>query len=150
MLSAILSFLTNLTCLADTIYYEARGEIWEGQIAVAQVVLLRAELSQSEICVVVKEKRQFAPALQKPSATYRANRSREYIVALLVLMNYIIPRRSRNYVNSYFETVGHDYLERKYGLRPTERIGNHQFFREARRGYRFYINRGNSAEDTNQ
>jgi spore germination cell wall hydrolase CwlJ-like protein len=47
------------TCLAQVIFFEARGEPRLGQIAVAQVVLNRVKSRQMSICAVVHEKGQF-------------------------------------------------------------------------------------------
>jgi spore germination cell wall hydrolase CwlJ-like protein len=49
-------------CLAKTVYFEARGESLEGQLAVAEVVLNRAAsgLYPSTICGVVTQRAQFS------------------------------------------------------------------------------------------
>lgn len=49
-------------CLASTIYFEARGEPLEGQLAVAEVVLNRARSGRypSTICGVVRQPAQFS------------------------------------------------------------------------------------------
>lgn len=53
---------TDLNCLAQNIYHEARGEPIEGQIAVALVVTNRviSGLFQNTICGVVYAKEQFS------------------------------------------------------------------------------------------
>ena len=49
-------------CLATAVYFEARGESLEGQLAVADVVINRAESEQypDDWCDVVKQKAQFS------------------------------------------------------------------------------------------
>ena len=49
-------------CLATAVYFEARGESLEGQLAVADVVLNRADSEQypDDWCEVVKQKAQFS------------------------------------------------------------------------------------------
>jgi len=49
-------------CLAATIYHESRGEIFQGQVAVAQVVLnrMRSPRWPDDACQVVKASRQFS------------------------------------------------------------------------------------------
>lgn len=47
-------------CLALTVFFEARGEPEIGQIAVAEVVVNRAEAKNTSICSVIKEKGQFS------------------------------------------------------------------------------------------
>lgn len=50
------------TCLAQAVYFEARGESLEGQLAVAQVVLNRAASGTfpASVCEVVKQPAQFS------------------------------------------------------------------------------------------
>lgn len=52
------TYMKQIQCLARNIYYEARGESWEGQMAVAKVTLNRVEsdLFPNTICGVVEEK----------------------------------------------------------------------------------------------
>ncbi|WP_339703368.1 cell wall hydrolase [uncultured Sphingosinicella sp.] len=52
----------DMRCLASAIYYEARGESLEGQLAVAQVILNRAENDRwpNDICAVVYQSGQFS------------------------------------------------------------------------------------------
>lgn len=49
-------------CVATAVYFEARGEPLEGQLAVAQVVLNRAASGKypSSVCAVVKQSAQFS------------------------------------------------------------------------------------------
>lgn len=51
--------LTDAQCLSLAIYKEARGEKYNGQVGVANVVLNRAEDSGKSICSVVFAKGQF-------------------------------------------------------------------------------------------
>lgn len=54
--------LTSLMCLSLAIYYEARDQSLEGQIAVAEVVLNRVESSKfpDTVCDVVWQRKQFS------------------------------------------------------------------------------------------
>jgi spore germination cell wall hydrolase CwlJ-like protein len=58
----------QILCLQETIYFEARGESQEGQIAVAHVVLNRllSEKFPDEICDVVYQRHQFSWTSNKP------------------------------------------------------------------------------------
>jgi hypothetical protein len=67
-------------CLAGAVYFEAKGEPLEGQLAVAEVILNRTEADgyPNSICGVVKQKAQFSfvrggriPAIPKTSAAWR-------------------------------------------------------------------------------
>lgn len=52
----------EIACLASVIHFEARGEPREGQIAVAEVVIARAESSfyPDDLCAVVRQPKQFS------------------------------------------------------------------------------------------
>ncbi|MCB2066902.1 MAG: cell wall hydrolase [Erythrobacter sp.] len=52
----------ELTCLAEAVYFEARGEPLDGQLAVARVIVNRAESSQfpDDYCGVVTQRGQFS------------------------------------------------------------------------------------------
>ena len=56
--------LASQTCLATTVYLEARGEPTVGQFAVAEVALRRQEIGRwgHDLCKVVTAPYQFAPA----------------------------------------------------------------------------------------
>jgi spore germination cell wall hydrolase CwlJ-like protein len=53
---------TEQDCLATAVYFEARGEPVEGQLAVAEVVLNRASSGRypASLCAVVTQKAQFS------------------------------------------------------------------------------------------
>jgi spore germination cell wall hydrolase CwlJ-like protein len=51
---------SDQTCLAETIYYEARGLSEQGQIAVAYVALNRSRAKRKSLCAIVYEKGQFS------------------------------------------------------------------------------------------
>lgn len=73
----------ELKCLADNIYFEARGESVDGQIAVAQVVLNRVNDSYfpNSVCAVVYQRSQFSWTLRK---NHRVNDRDSYEFAELV------------------------------------------------------------------
>lgn len=52
------NFSEQLNCLAHNIYYEARGESYDGKLAVAQVVLnrIKSNLFPNTVCGVVYQK----------------------------------------------------------------------------------------------
>lgn len=54
-----------LLCLAANVYHEARGEPYEGMVAVAEVTLRRAEQSGSDVCSVVYKPWQFSWTMTK-------------------------------------------------------------------------------------
>jgi spore germination cell wall hydrolase CwlJ-like protein len=75
-------------CLAKAVYFEARGESLEGQLAVAQVILNRAKsgIYPDSICKVVTQKSQFSfirrgrfPAVDESSDCWRKANAIAYI-----------------------------------------------------------------------
>lgn len=69
----------ELKCLADNVYYEARGENFEGMVAVAKVTLNRTKHNDypDSICGVVYQPYQFSWTLKKQKPPKPA----EYAVA---------------------------------------------------------------------
>lgn len=70
----------EMQCLAGTVYFESKGESLDGQLAVAKVVLARAESSRfpNSICGVVYQRKQFSfvrggrmPKIHKGRKTWR-------------------------------------------------------------------------------
>lgn len=58
-----------MDCVADTVYYEARGEGEEGMRAVAHVIFNRAKQEGVSPCIIVRRPNQFAkgPSRRKDS-----------------------------------------------------------------------------------
>lgn len=69
-----LKFQQQVTCLAQNVYYEARGESYQGKLAVTQVVLnrVRSGLFPDTVCGVVYQRNnngcQFSWVCQKPNS----------------------------------------------------------------------------------
>jgi len=72
-----------LQCLAEAIYFEARGEPEEGQIAVAQVVLnrVRSKLYPSGVCEVVYQNAERPNACQFSFACDKAAKAVHNVMA---------------------------------------------------------------------
>ncbi|MXP26459.1 cell wall hydrolase [Altererythrobacter indicus] len=70
----------EMYCLAGAVYFEARGEPLDGQLAVAQVIVNRAESDEfpDDYCGVVTQRKQFSfvrgghiPAVNRSSAAWK-------------------------------------------------------------------------------
>lgn len=117
-------------CLATAVYFEARGESLEGQLAVARVVMNRAASGRypPDICSVVKQPAQFSFVRHGEFPSIDANCgawARAQGVARLALAN-IVPSVS-NDVLWYHAT----YVAPSWGhrLNMAEKIGLHIFYR---------------------
>ena len=71
---------TALTCLAAAVYFEARGEPIDGQIAVAEVVVNRVadDRFPGDVCDVVKQNR-YPGVLHRCQFSFYCNGQREIV-----------------------------------------------------------------------
>jgi N-acetylmuramoyl-L-alanine amidase len=117
-------------CIATAVYFEARGETLEGQLAVARVIMNRAASGQypASWCSVVKQPAQFSfvrhgqfPAINTASAAW----ARAQGITRLAMAN-VIPTLS-NDVLWYHAT----YVAPSWGhrLSMAQKIGQHIFYR---------------------
>lgn len=124
ILSLVMLFApTEFNCLAQNVYYEARSESIEGQLAVADVTLNRVEDPRwpKSICGVVEQKNQFSwvgNVKEKPKG--KAWRKAQE-VALQALMN-----EDRLEVTHFHAT----YVSPKWAAKKKKvtKIGNHIFY----------------------
>ena len=118
------------SCLATAVYFEARGESVEGQLAVARVVMNRAASGRypTDWCSVVKQPAQFSfvrhgefPSIDTASAAW----GRAQGVARLAVAN-VVPSVDTD-VLWYHAT----YVDPSWGhrLSMVEKIGAHLFYR---------------------
>ena len=108
-----------MDCVAETVYYEARGEGETGMRAVAHVIYNRAREQGVSPCIIVRQPNQFAPSRGKPSASNQAWR-----VAVRVAQN---PGVDLTRGATYF----HNLTVRPYwirSLRVTFSFGGHIFY----------------------
>jgi N-acetylmuramoyl-L-alanine amidase len=117
-------------CLATAVYFEARGESVEGQLAVARVVMNRASSGRypPDYCSVVKQPAQFSfvrhgqfPYIDTASAAW----GRAQGVARLAVAN-VVPS-----VDSDVLWYHANYVAPSWGhrLNMVEKIGAHLFYR---------------------
>lgn len=111
-----------LTCLATVIYLEARGESFEGQIAVAQVVINRSEHEDfpNEVCEVVRQPRQFAYENVSYSELQQAGSFRAATEALL--------SDDMTMGATYFHSGREPYWTDEFDL--TLVVGGHKFYKD--------------------
>lgn len=125
----------ELRCLSEAVYYEARGESYQGQVAVAEVVVNRAHsrVYPTSICGVVYQGSHRATGCQFTfTCDGSINRSprgqawaRSQYVARQVLSGFERPLTSR--ATHYHTTAVNPYWSSN--LIETGRIGTHIFYR---------------------
>ncbi len=122
-------FLRQVRCLADNIYYEAGFEPYQGQLAVAQVVLNRIKSHDypHTVCGVVYQPYQFTWTLHKqPRKNWRVYR-KVYRLAENVLV-----RRVRSPIigrDVLFYHAVYDNPSWAQNVTPVAEIGNHVFYK---------------------
>lgn len=129
-------FATNSTldeqtnCLATAVYFEARGESVDGQLAVARVVMNRAASGRypPDWCSVVKQHAQFSfvrhgefPYIDANCLAWR----RAKAVAELAVAN-IVPSVSNDVLWYHANYVAPAW---RHGLQEVQQIGAHIFYR---------------------
>ena len=108
-----------MDCVAEAVYYEARGEGEEGMRAVAHVIFNRAREQGVSPCVIVRQPGQFARSRGRPS------NSSTWRTALRIAQN---PGRDITRGATYF----HNTTVRPYWIRSvrvTLSLGRHIFYR---------------------
>lgn len=117
-------------CLATAVYFEARGESLEGQLAVARVVINRAASGRypPDWCSVIKQPAQFSfvhngqfPQADTGSDAWRKAEA----IAELAAAN-IVPSVGPNVLWYHADYVAPTW---RHGLQEVEQIGAHIFYR---------------------
>jgi spore germination cell wall hydrolase CwlJ-like protein len=120
----------QMTCLATAVYFEARGESLEGQLAVAHVVMNRAASGRypPDWCSVVKQPAQFSfvrrgtfPSVDTNCEAWRKAQA----IAELAAAN-IVPSVSSDVLWYHADYVAPSWGQR---LNVVEKIGAHIFYR---------------------
>ena len=125
----------ELACLTEAIYFEARGESINGQIAVAEVIINRAEnpIFPNSICEVIK---QGAQNLNRCQFSYKCDGQPEYMnerkakkraadVAILLM------KGERRAISGNATHYHADYVDPYWAskLKKTATVGTHIFYK---------------------
>ena len=116
-------------CLAVAVYFEARGETLDGQLAVAEVVLNRSRSGQypADVCAVVKQKAQFSFVRngQFPTADRASSAWKKAVAVAKVAQDKLVTKLPRNVL--FYHA---DYVAPSWGKRLTRqaKIGTHIFY----------------------
>jgi spore germination cell wall hydrolase CwlJ-like protein len=114
----------ELQCLADNIYYEARGESFKGKLAVAVVTLNRVGLPQysSSICGVVYQKNQFSWTRTKLKITDFYAWTDSLLAANMAMED---SKVLGNFEATHYHSTD---INPGWKLRKVAKIGKHQFY----------------------
>ena len=114
---------TNLTCLANAIYHESRGEDTKGQIAVGYVVMHRVAASgKKSICKVVNKANQFSPVVRTHPKDEKAWKRAVWVAGMVVAKEVRDPVPGALFFHSYKSNP--TFLADN---RVVARIGGHTF-----------------------
>lgn len=118
----------EIECLAKNIYFEARGEPIEGQVAVAAVTINRvnADKFPKSICKVVHQPYQFSWVQQLKSHTPKSKA--EYELAVKIATGYIEGKfKDPTYGSTYYHA---DYVNPRWNkfVNKKVKIGSHIFY----------------------
>lgn len=108
-----------MDCVAETVYYEARGESEQGMRAIAHVIFNRAEKEGVSPCIIVRRPNQFAKPKKKITDW------KSWKLAKLISEN---PGKDFTKGATYF----HNYSVKpswSYKFRVTYRLGGHIFYK---------------------
>lgn len=114
----------EVLCLANNIYYEARGESFKGKLAVAVVTLNRTKSPEypSSICGVVYQKGQFSWT-SKPHKVTEWNEYTDSLLAATLAME------DSTVLGDFKATHYHNTtVAPAWGLRKIAKIGRHIFY----------------------
>ena len=115
-------------CLAVAVYFEARGETLDGQLAVAEVVLNRSRSGQypADVCAVVKQKAQFSFVRngQFPQADRSSSAWKKAVAVAKVAQDKLVTKLPTNVL--WYHA---DYVAPSWGKRLSRqaKIGTHIF-----------------------
>lgn len=124
--------LADHTCLATTVYLEARSEPTLGQAAVAEVAMRRLQTGRwgDSVCAVVNAKAQFAPSIVSKSYMIKNPKAwqKAWSIAGDALRNWSLPEHERKHV---VPDADHFYAQNlvtpAWGGRTVAVIGGHSF-----------------------
>ncbi len=117
-------------CIATAVYFEARGETLEGQLAVARVIMNRASSGQypASWCSVVTQPAQFSFVRhgQMPAPNYASDAWRKAQGITRLAMANVIPSLSNDVLWYHADYVSPSWGHR---LSMAQKIGQHIFYR---------------------
>jgi spore germination cell wall hydrolase CwlJ-like protein len=112
--------IDELNCLAANVYYEARGEPFEGQVAIAKVTLNRVADKRfpKTICEVVFQPNQFSWTTKYKQIVY----TQQSLEASYIALNSTV-----QFDSLYYHA---EYVAPKWKLQYVAKVGKHIFYKD--------------------
>ena len=123
-LSLVSRTQSEADCLIRNVYYEARGEPFQGKVAVALVTLNRVDHPQypNDVCKVVYQKNQFSW-----TKNYKAVKINEdQWAASKEAVLYALLNRDYSFTATHFHN---NQVNPRWKLKKVAKIANHHFYR---------------------
>ena len=127
--------LADSTCLATTIYLEARNQSTDGQLAIAEVALRRRDSGRygNHLCEVLMQPKQFALTLVSPEKqiTEWAAYGNSWKITMEALRNWQLPEPKRRLlVPGADHFLAYERVSASWSTgEPLHVIGDHGFYR---------------------
>lgn len=118
----------QIDCLAKAIYFEARGEDWDGMVAVAQVATNRLNSGKfpDTYCKVIHQKDQFSWTKNKPKVNDKDSWNQALAVAKVTY--YVGFPKDITKGALYFHSGSQPGWAKKF--KKTITVNNHKFYKE--------------------
>lgn len=133
----------QIYCLAEAVYFEARGEDVKGQEAVAHVILNRTNANQfpSDVCSVISQKGQFQWYANKKLRKGRKFRPEENkdimkLASDIYISNLLGQRKDMTNLSFFFSSNG---KKPSKNIVRSVKVGRHQFYKFDKVYYDNYI-----------
>lgn len=121
---------TAAICLAMNVYFESRGESYDGQMAVAEVTMNRVASSKypNDVCSVVKQRKQFS--WYKPGKDeYKIKDEKAWEQAMEIAnlaLDGLVPKTDAMFFHAYWVNPSWAHSSK---LEKVQTIGVHTFYK---------------------
>ena len=123
--------IAELICLATCVFYEARGESVDGQLAVAEVVLNRVRSNRypDDICSVVNQSKQFSYTHDGKSDDFLKEPEQEAVVRAILVASEVIRGEGLKITSDHYHTTDvTPYWAQEQYMLYDGKLGDHMFY----------------------
>ena len=121
--------IAELICLATCVFYEARGESVDGQLAVAEVVLNRVRSNRypDDICSVINQSRQYSYTHDGKSDDFLKEPEQEAVVRAILVASEVLNGYGLGITSTHYHTTAiMPYWAQFYDY--DGKLGDHMFY----------------------